>query len=177
MKKIRFYSENEAQKRMNEDFNKIYDLLNPYVQEYRGKSLGDTSFSEVVYKKLQNKLPDGWILDANSSNAFIVRIGDGENEEKPFFAPSIFVDFEHTEAKDCCEFKKSIIKRFPVGYCNCGNPIKPMLDLMNLEKQAEKGGINFIFAWMKGNFWYPIKFKKYPYWDLQVSFNRCDKCL
>ena len=90
MEKIRFYSEDEAQKKLDEDFGNIYDLLNPYVQEYKVKSLNNTSFNEVIYKKLQNELPDGWILDANSSNAFIVRIGDRENEEKPFFCTKYF---------------------------------------------------------------------------------------
>jgi len=172
MGKIRFYSEEEAKKKLDEDFGKIVEVLQPYVDKSIGIPLKDSGFQESDIKNIQEKLPEGWIFQP-SSNAFIVRIGDGENEEKPFFAPSIFVDFEFGDGI----FDKKIINRYPIGYCNCGNPIKPMLDLLELEKQSEKGGITKVLAIIKAQFIH-LKFnRKYPYWEFQLQFQMCEKCL
>jgi len=172
MQNIKFYSEEEAQKKLDDDFQKIVKLLQPYVTKALGKSLSESGFQKSDIDDIQKQLPDGWIFQSYS-NAFTVRIGDGENEENPFFAPSIFVDFEYGKGV----FDKKIIKRYPIGYCNCGNKIKPMLDLIELEKQLEKGGVAKIIAIIKGQF---IHFKfnmKYPCWKFQLYFNQCEKCL
>lgn len=171
MEKNRFYDEEQAQKKLDEDSSKIEKVLLPYVQKCFGHSFSDI-LNEKDANDIQISLPEGWVLNV-SSNAFLVRIGDGENEEKAFFAADIFVDFEYS---DEINFSKSIIKRYPLGYCNCGNKIKPLMYLLSIQKQYEKGGINKFLASVRSKF-SNIKLKMYPYWELQLNYNMCEKCL
>jgi len=89
MEKIRFHSEEEAQKKLDEDFEKICDILEPYYEPYAYLPTYELNsfFSENDYRDIDEALPDGWVL--NASDYFTITYGENIDINKNIYIPTI----------------------------------------------------------------------------------------
>ena len=83
------------------------------------------SNSGVITDHERIDLPDGWAYQMYG-NAILVRYLDGEQERKPFFVPSIRIEFEYA---DSIEPEKSVFERLTLGFCSCGKSM-PFIRLL-----------------------------------------------
>ena len=92
MEKVRFYYKQEAQKKLDEDFEKICDILEPYYEPYAYldedliRNEMTSFFCQNDYDEIMELLPDGW--DINISDFSIV-FGDNQEDGKTIYVPTI----------------------------------------------------------------------------------------
>ena len=92
MEEIRFYSEEEAQKKLDEDLDKICNILEPYYEPYAylGEDLirdeMTSFFDQNDYDDIVSLLPEGW--DINMSDFSIV-FGDNQKNGETIYVPTI----------------------------------------------------------------------------------------
>ena len=92
MEQVKFYTKEDAQKKLDEDFDKICDILEPYYEPYSCldedliRDEMTSFFYQNDYDNIVESLPDGWEIDTDD---FSIVYGDNKKEGEVIYVPTI----------------------------------------------------------------------------------------
>jgi len=66
------------------------------------------------------------------ANCMSIHYGDGEQERKSFYVPSIDICFDPK-----LDIRREVIERLPLGFCSCGKPIPIAQHLLSVSDGLE----------------------------------------
>jgi len=116
-------------------------------------------------------LPSDWYC-ALYGNCLTLRYKDGEQEEERFYVPCIDIYFEPE-----LDVKRSIMERYPLGFCSCGKAVPVLQHILRVSKGLESKNI---FVWLLANvdaFILWCRLRIFPVHQYSILYNKHPKCL
>lgn len=119
----------------------------------------------------------GWLYSSEwdyalFANCLSIHYGDGEQERKAFYVPSIDIYFDPR-----LDIKREVIKRLPLGFCSCGKPIPIIQHLLSVNDGLESKCMarRFIARINSAILWIRLRINSKHL--LALQFNRHPSCL